>query len=325
MSGERFHEYLVRRISPDESYKDLLDFPRFFEIETVNACNARCPMCTIGDWTRHAPVMKDALFSRIADELGEHAATVRRVSLYRDGEPLLDKKLPERIALLKAKSIREVAISTNVSLLDQRRGRAILEAGIDMVILSIDSLRKEIFEAIRAGLTFEQVRDNALAFIALRDRVNPATRITVRMIRQHGNQDEWPAYEAFWKPHMAAGDRLYFNNIHNWGDQLKGFAAIADSLEPKLPCVALWSLMPIFADGKVPLCNADFANRHPAGDLSTHSIAEIWRSHLANSRRRLHLDGRKAEIDLCAQCNIWDEPPDKVAIAGEFLVAEGET
>jgi sulfatase maturation enzyme AslB (radical SAM superfamily) len=73
-----------------------LGYPRFIEVETVNACNARCPMCTIGEWQRHTPTMKDALFAKIADDICSHADEVRRVALYRDGEPLLDKKLAKR-------------------------------------------------------------------------------------------------------------------------------------------------------------------------------------------------------------------------------------
>ena len=66
---ETAKEYLNRRISPEEPYESLLSFPRFLEIETVNACNARCPMCTIADWQRNTPTMKDDLFQRIADEI----------------------------------------------------------------------------------------------------------------------------------------------------------------------------------------------------------------------------------------------------------------
>ncbi len=51
-SVEKYKEYLNRRISPDENFDDLLSFPRYIEVETVNACNARCPMCTIQDWER---------------------------------------------------------------------------------------------------------------------------------------------------------------------------------------------------------------------------------------------------------------------------------
>ena len=62
MVGNKLEKYLLGRIDKDSKINDLLRFPRFFEIETVNACNARCPMCTIDDWQRKTPTMKDSLF-----------------------------------------------------------------------------------------------------------------------------------------------------------------------------------------------------------------------------------------------------------------------
>ncbi|HJN25753.1 MAG TPA: radical SAM protein, partial [Rhodospirillales bacterium] len=226
MDIQTAREYLQRRISPQESYEDLLNFPRFIEIETVNACNARCPMCTIDDWQRNTPTMKDDLFHRIADEIIDHRDEVNRVSLYRDGEPLLDKKLPERIAYLKQGGVNVTSISTNVSLLDESRSRALLDAGLDMIILSIDSLQKEIFEGIRVRLDFDEVLANAIRFIELRNKIRPQTRIYMRMSRHPENLDEWPSYEAFWRPKLADNDRLYYHNLFNWGGQLDGFEAI---------------------------------------------------------------------------------------------------
>ena len=86
-------EYLLKRISPDSEFSDLFEYPKYIELETVNACNARCPMCTIDDWERKSPTMKDELFLKIADDLGANSSSLKRVSLYRDGEPLLDKKM----------------------------------------------------------------------------------------------------------------------------------------------------------------------------------------------------------------------------------------
>ena len=313
-------EYLQRRISPGETHDDLLSFPRFIEIETVNACNARCPMCTIDEWTRKTPIIKDALFDKLAGELIENADLVTRVSLYRDGEPLLDKKLADRVARLKEGGIRETAISTNVSLLDERRARDLLEAGLGLIILSIDSLKKDVFEAIRLRLTFEEVLENALRFIELRDRINPGTKISVRMIRQESNLDEWDDYHAFWAPKLKPGhDRVYFHNIFNWGNQLNGFSPIASSLEPRLPCVALWSLMVIFANGEVPLCNVDFNDKYPTGSVAEKSIAEVWQSEVLNERRRLHLTGNKAKISLCDNCNVWDEPPGPGNVSSRYV------
>ena len=55
---KNFEPYLNRRIDKKVKFENLLEFPKYIEIETVNACNARCPMCQsmIG---KNYPIMKD--------------------------------------------------------------------------------------------------------------------------------------------------------------------------------------------------------------------------------------------------------------------------
>ena len=318
-------EYLVRRISPTETYESLLRFPRFLEIETINACNARCPMCTIHDWERRHKSIDDSLFKKIADEVIAHADEVKRVTLYRDGEPLLDKKMPQRIAIFKDGGIQSTAISTNVSLLTEQKSKDLLRAGLDVIILSIDSLVKEIYESIRVRLNFEEVMENALRFIKLRNQIRPETKIWVRMIRQESNQNEWPEYYKFWQDKISENDRVYYHNIFNWGGQLKGFKSISQSYEPNLPCVALWSLFVIFCNGDVPLCNIDFNNKYPTGSVVKNSIEEVWRSKIMFERRQLHLTGKKACISLCEHCNVWDESHDLGNLSAEYAQAVNVT
>ena len=92
-----FENYLKRRIDNEDKFENLLKFPKYVEIETVNACNARCPMCTINDWERNYPIMKDEVFNKVSDDIIENKKHIKRVSLYRDGEPLIDKKMAKRI------------------------------------------------------------------------------------------------------------------------------------------------------------------------------------------------------------------------------------
>lgn len=318
LSEERAREYLRRRVSQEERYEDLLTFPRFLEIETINVCNARCPMCTINDWQRGARSMTDELFAKIAEEVIEHAQEVKRVSLYRDGEPLIDKKLSWRVAMLKGGGVENVAISTNVSLLTEAKAQELLDAGLDIIIMSIDSLDKRTFESIRVRLIFEEVLENALRFIEMRNRIRPSTQIWMRMIRQESNQHEWPTYREFWSKHLSEQDRIYYHNIFNWGGQLKGFNPIVMSYEPNLPCVALWSLLVIFCNGDVPLCNVDYNNKYPTGNVRDRSISELWRSKVMQERRNLHLTGKKACISLCDNCNVWHEPPDGENLSAQY-------
>ena len=64
--------YLVRRIDKNKSINQLLTYPSYIEVETVNACNARCPMCTINDWERNYPVMKDDVWNKVSEDIIEN-------------------------------------------------------------------------------------------------------------------------------------------------------------------------------------------------------------------------------------------------------------
>ena len=311
MDHAKAKDYLLKRIDSKEEYENLLQFPRYFEIETINACNARCPMCTIDDWQRNTPTMTDEIFHKIAKELCAHANEILRVSLYRDGEPLLDKKMSNRVRTLKDGGIKCVGLSTHGGLLNEKRAVDLLEAGLDEIVLSIDSLKKDVFEDIRVGLKFEEVMENVIRFIELRNKIRPQTSIWMRMIRQEQNMSEWPAYYEFWKPKLTENDRVYYLDVHNWGDQLNGFKSISSSYQPYLPCVALWSLMVVFSNGDVPLCNVDYNNKYPLGNIRDHSIADVWQSQLANERRDLHLQGGKSQFSLCTNCTVWNDPSDK--------------
>ena len=314
----RFESYLNRRINSGSKFNDLLEYPSYIEIETVNACNARCPMCTINDWERNYPVMRDNVFDKISDDLIEHKKFLKRVSLYRDGEPLIDKKLPIRINKFFKNGIKNTSIATNVSLLNEKKSIDILEAGLGLVIMSIDSLKKDIFEKIRVRLNFDEVKENAINFLKLRDKINPECRVWIRMIRQEENKDEWSEYFDFWKKYVSDQDRVYYHNIFNWGGQLDGFKSIEKSYEPNLPCVALWSLMVFFANGDVPLCNVDYNNKYPTGSIMKNSVTELWKSKTMNTRRKLHMENKKQDISLCVNCNVWDEVKGEELVSTEF-------
>ena len=314
----KLENYLTRRIDNKSSYDQLLNYPKYIEIETVNACNARCPMCTINDWERNYPVMKDDVWQKVSDDIIAHKKFLKRVSLYRDGEPLIDKKMPKRINKFFENGITETSIATNVSLLNEKKATDLLEAGLGMVIFSIDGLKKDVFEKIRVRLNFEEVRDNAIRFLQLRDKINPRCRVWIRMIRQESNYNEWDDYYDFWKKYASDVDRIYYHNIFNWGGQLEGYKSISKSFEPNLPCVALWSLMVIFANGDVPLCNVDFNNKYPTGSIMKNSIKELWTSKIMNARRKLHMNGNKKDITICSNCNVWDEVSGEEIISPEF-------
>src|SRR6266853_940085 len=78
--------------------------PVFFTIETINTCNFRCIYCPQSDQENHfvngRGVMSFEDFKRIIANL-RSCFDVRIVSLHRDGEPLLNKRLEAYISHLR--------------------------------------------------------------------------------------------------------------------------------------------------------------------------------------------------------------------------------
>jgi len=283
-------------------------FPKYFEIETVNACNARCVMCTIDDWEKvRNPIMSDELFSKFVEEISRHSNWVDRVCLNRDGEPTLDKNLHKKIKLLKEVGIKEVTMATNVQLLDEKRIHQYLDAGLDDIMVSIDGVTKKTFENIRVNLDYETVVQNSLNLIKIRDQKKLPLIIRLRMIIMDSNRHEVPEWMAFWNDKVGPNDQVYAKVAHTWGNQLnketdENVRAYADK-----PCIAPFSSMIIHTDGTVPMCSIDYSSKVKVGDFSKNSIEEIWNDEPMMNIRKLHASSRRNEIALCQGCRIWEE------------------
>lgn len=283
-------------------------FPKYFEIETVRGCNARCSMCTVYEWDHNNSLMDENLFSKIVKEVKNYNDWVERICLSRNGEPLLDKKLPDKIKSLKDAGIKYITFSTNASLLNERRAKELIGSGLDDIRFSIDGVTKETFEGIRKGLNFEKVVENCLRFIELRNGKGKIPTVQIRMTLQSANKHEEKAWEEYWKSKTLEWDIVSSKPMHSWGNQLRNYEGREkeNGIYARVPCVSLWSTMVIHFDGRVPLCGCDYNNRFSLGNINQSSIQEVWRSEQFRGIRELHSFGKRDEIELCRGCNVWD-------------------
>lgn len=290
-----------------------MKFPMYYEIETINACNAECQMCTINKWQSHKnPLMSDELFKKIADELIENKNIVRTVNLCRDGEPLMDKGLEKKINYLKDGGIKHTTFSTNASLLNEDRAVSLIDSKLDEIMFSIDGYKKETFETIRLGLKYEKVAENVKSFVKLRDRHNSKIKVRVRMVIQELNKNEVDDWGRYWRDIVGKDDVVHAKNIHSWGNQLDGFSGIRDYKKLQTPCTSTFSTMIIRYNGDVTICPLDFDFKYKNGNLSDKSIKEIWQGG-ENFKifRNVHLSGERDEFEFCKGCRLWDADESK--------------
>lgn len=302
--------------------EDLLYFPKYVQIETVALCNARCSMCPANEWTRDTYMMEDALFDKIAKELQSYSDWIKKVTIQLDGEPLLDKKLENRITALKEIGISCVAFSTNASLLSEKRARSIIDSGVDEVSFSVDGATAETFEKIRRGLSFEKCRTNLHKFIKLRNMLSADTSIRVRMTIQKANVHEYYDFVRYWHNYLKPSDSVYGKLIHSWGNWLKRYSLAKNRNKSEInksPCVSPWNSLVVLSDGKVPLCCEDFRVILLMGDANKKSIKDIWNCQEFNKIRNMHEKYGRASIEMCRNCNIWD-PSTKIYSDGSIFV-----
>jgi len=265
-------------------------FPRLVRIETTNACNARCVICPHGAMKRPIERMGDELFERIIDECAANDCV--EIHMHNFGEPLMDKDLERRVAYAKGRGIPRVKIFCNGSLLDERRARGLLQAGLDELKISFDGATREEFEQIRTPLKFDQVVENVHRVVRLRDEMRRPMRVKVACCSTTDPKATMQTLE-------KVADGFSFGKIHNWA----GGEGPSPESRVRKPCSRLWRTFTILASGEVALCCLDYDGRHVLGRVSAErTIREIWRDQPYDQVRQWHRTGRQENIDLCRNC-----------------------
>lgn len=284
-----------------------VQYPSAVHIETLNFCNAKCVMCPATTTGRVRGTMTDATFNRILAQILEMPERPS-VTLHGTGEPLLYKKLGDRIRALTRHGIT-VNLTTNGALLTRMRAFDVLDAGVNSIEFSIESLDKEVFEKIRVGLDLDEVIANLLSCIELRNRLNPACTIKMIFIAHEDNKASLSKYLEFCRQNLAERDVLTLVPRHN-------FAHGFDSEVPATsdPCGFPISSVNIQHDGIINLCCVDSEQEHPLGDVNKNTITEIFNDAPYGAVRAAHAEGRRGSIALCASCNV----PEAIKIHRSF-------
>jgi len=128
----------------DELGRSLADL----RVSVTDRCNFRCRYCMPREHFDHehrylprAEILSFEEIARVAAALAPLG--LRKVRLT-GGEPLLRSELPKLIALLRRQPGLEVALTTNGSLL-AKQARALRDAGLNRLTVSLDSLSPDVF------------------------------------------------------------------------------------------------------------------------------------------------------------------------------------
>ncbi|MEM9052480.1 MAG: radical SAM protein [Bacteroidota bacterium] len=115
--------------------------PVALSIEPTTACNLGCPECPSGlkKFTRPTGNLKDDLLDDLLNEIGEDLIYL---TFYFQGEPFIHPKMNELIAKANQRGIF-TATSTNAHFINDKSAEAIINSGLNRLIISIDGTTQE--------------------------------------------------------------------------------------------------------------------------------------------------------------------------------------
>jgi MoaA/NifB/PqqE/SkfB family radical SAM enzyme len=141
--------------------------PRQLYIEVTNRCNSLCKSCplTYDHYLPYEPKhhLSWDQFRHIVDQVPH----IDRVVLHGIGEPLLNPDLPRFVAHLKARGAHTL-FNTNAVLLDEARGDALVESGLDELRVSLDAVTPSLYAHLRGIDKLPRILDTLRAYMARR-------------------------------------------------------------------------------------------------------------------------------------------------------------
>lgn len=280
-----------------------INLPNDIYIEVTNACNLHCKMCPQHSRdpgiaiNRKTGFMDINLCKKIIDEVSQYGDTL--VSLIGAGEPLLYPGLVQMVRYAKMGG-NKTHIITNGQLLTSEMSEKLIDAGLDMIGISVDGVTKLVHEKIRKGSNFNKVVNNVEELLKLKNQRRSALPLVrIMIVEMEENKHEVDAVIDRWLP--LVDEILISTHRINYGRKLFNCPISI----PRVSCFRLWRMIVISWDGKVALCCDDWGGEVILGDTRTSSIRDIWFSKRFQKIRRYHLMGEYYKIPICANCDSW--------------------
>lgn len=319
--------YVEHKIIPGKTPEDI----DFLQIEICNRCNLRCPSC---DLARRNSISSDITFEKFKKIISKFPK-LKAVDLAAVGEPTLHKELTKIISHCTKKGL-VTYINSNGTLLTKEKAKSILEAGLTRLHISVDAATPKVFEALRLGAKFNDVKVNVQSTVKMIQENGYKTVVAFNSAVSRTNWDELPKIIEL--ATELGVKELTVEGIHQWGKEKinPSISFFRMSLEEVLPtavkaaklaaandiditlppldrlgqesdldkylCFWPWNAVTILANGDVVACCIGVIPCMIFGNIYKQSFEEIWHS---ENYQKFRDDFIKRKLnETCSTCQM---------------------
>lgn len=298
---------------PEYGFFDRLkaEFPSQILMDITEVCNLACAHCPHPDFKRSehygARHLDQELNAKMVDEVRQHGQGYTQYIRYTsNGEPLSHPHAYDMIEDAVRRSGVYVTLTTNGTIMNEKRTTRLLEAGVHMIDISIDAFNPQTYAKIRAGGNLEVTRLNVLRLLKWAEESKSKTRVVVSYVEQPSNMAETSDFESFWKNNGA--DYVVIRRLHSCSGAKVDLAQLrrnAVNIEVRRPCLYPWERICINAKGSLAFCPSDWMHGSHVIDYSLATIFDTWQGEFYQRLRQAHLNNDYTNHDFCGQCPDW--------------------
>ena len=283
-------------------------FPSQVMVDITEVCNLGCIHCTHPKFklssSYNKRMINPEINKKMVDEVSKHGKGITKYIRYTsNGEPLVHPKSYEILQYAVDNSGTKVTLTTNGTLLKEKKMKKLLSTGLHMIDISIDAYSNEIYKKVRVGGDLDVTKKNVLRLLELNDEVGHKTKIIVSFVEQKENSHEIEQFKEFWQKQSV--DEVLIRKLHtNSGSVIKENYPEINKNESRRACLYPWERVVLTAKGTLNFCPTDWYGKSEVSDFAKTSIREVWKNNFYNDLRDQHLKN-DYKNEFCKQCPDW--------------------
>ena len=287
------------------------EFPSQIIIDATELCNLACVHCPHPTFKKSEHYtgrsLDPELNARVVDEVREHGRGLTQYIRYTgEGEPLIHPEGYRMIEYAAKHSGVFVTLTTNGTIMDERRTQRLLESGVHLIDISIDAFTQETYGKIRVKGNLAVTRANVLRLLQWVRESRSSTKVVVSFIEQPDNVQEIPEFEQFWRD--AGANEVVVRRLHSSAGAVVPIAAVLRAKaadETRYPCLYPWERITLNPRGELAFCPQDWVHGSAIVDYRTTTIRDVWRGPFYDALRRAHLSNEFGAHSFCGNCPDW--------------------
>lgn len=282
-----------------------------------NRCNFRCVYCAQSrggealarDYQMHGEQMSLGTLEQVIRQSRGFSRPYKLVSFMGHGEPLCSRDLPEMVRMVKDAGIAErVDIITNASLLTAQTAEALVDAGLDVLRVSLQGITTESYRKICGNpIPFEKMLSQLRYFYQIRGNC----RLFVKtMDVTLGPGEESRFYEIF----SDCTDRMFIDKVkpvYSGVEYTEEERSLSDDRygrrhKRRGVCAQPFYMLSVWPNGDVAPCDAIY-RACPLGNVHSGDLTEMWNGDSLRAFRKMQLACERYTHPACGQCCAPDD------------------